>query len=182
MNIALTYFSVFIFVAGIVLTVLTIDQHSKLSNKCVSKTVQTGFNIILMLSVMMIVVPLVQLFCHWGCGCQQKDLSYKWIVVILAVLLTTTSGVVLNGLNNDKTCDSKSAKSLMTGIIASGSILIFTLVFLPVIVPGVQSWWGARGSTPSVVSPSSSSGSAPSAESSSSDPDIYLPGGQDGLL
>ena len=143
-NIKLTYFSTFIFMVGIVLTVLTVDQHSKISNKCVSKTVQLGFNVLLMLSVMMMVIPLVQVFCHWGCGCPQTNLNYKWIIVSLAVLLIASSSVVLNGLNSDKTCETKNAKSFMTGIIIVCSSLVFMLVFLPIIVPGIQSWWGGR--------------------------------------
>lgn len=165
MSVKLVYFSFFIFIFGIVLTVLAIDQHSKISNKCVSKKVHIGFNLILMLGVMMWVIPLIQLFCHLGCGCSQYDLAYKWIVVFIAAFLVTTGGVVWDGLDKDPNCKLDSAKSFIMGVVLSSGILFFFLVAGPFILPGLKKIWSgkgenSRGSSGVSVSEDMSSGSS----------------------
>jgi hypothetical protein len=142
-NPTLATFSVFIFTIGMILTYLTSSKHAKLPNTCVSKQVHTGFNIILMLSIMMMIIPIVQLYCHWGCGCPQNDISYKWIIVIITFLLTISASVVLNGLK-DK-CDTSSVKSYMIGLIVTGVILIIVLVVLPLANPGLKNWVNSDG-------------------------------------
>lgn len=132
-NPKLSTFSFFIFVFGMIMTYLTIDQQSKLSNLCVSSKVQTGFNIILMLSIMMMIIPLVQLYCHWGCGHPQKDISYKWIIVIISLLLVVLASITLNGIDSEPNCKLSSARSFMIGLITSGVVLSVILVGAPFI-------------------------------------------------
>jgi len=136
----LVIFSLTIFLIGIILTYLTSLQHSNLSDKCVSKKVQIGMNIILMISTMMIVVPLVQLYCYWGCDCKQNDLRYKWIIIILAASLTIAASYVLNGLNNKTVCNTDGLKSYMIGLISTGVVLIVILGIVPLFSPVIKSF------------------------------------------
>jgi hypothetical protein len=145
MSVKLVFFSSFIFIFGIVITVLAIDQHSKISNKCVSKKVHIGFNLILMLGVMMFVIPLIQLFCYLGCECVQSDLAYKWIVVFISAFLVTTGGVVWDGLDKDPNCKLDSAKSFIMGVVLSSGILFFFLVAGPFILQGLKKIWSEKG-------------------------------------
>ena len=126
-NPKLAYFSFFIFLVGVVLTYLINLTHGNLSDKCVSNQVQTGMNILLMLSVMMAIIPLIQIACHWGCGCSQSYISYVWIIIIIiSTLIISVASVVLNGLTGD--CDDKQVNQLMTGlIIAASVVLVITL-------------------------------------------------------
>jgi hypothetical protein len=143
-NPKLATFSFFIFVFGLIMTYLTADQQSKISNLCVSSKVQTGFNIILMLSIMMTILPLVQLYCHWGCGHPQNDISYKWIVVTICVLLVASASTVLNGLENEPNCKLSSARSYMIGLITSGTILFVILIVAP-FIPLLRNLLGGFG-------------------------------------
>ena len=130
-NPILATFSFFLFVTGIVLTVLTVDAQQKLSTSCANKKVQNGLNFLLMICVVMMTVPIMQLFCHWGCGCQQKDLPYGWVVMIICVLMIAGSSAVINGLNEDAdTCKSSSGntKGYAIGILSFGVILLFILI------------------------------------------------------
>ena len=144
-NPKLATFSFFVFMIGMILTYLTYSQHAKLSGKCVSKEVQTGMNALLVLSTMMMVIPFVQLVCHWGCDCPQNDLWYRGIVLSLAVLLLITASIVLNGLKGD--CDTKSVKSFMIGLIATGSVIIAFVGILPMVVPAMSEWTGGDSSS-----------------------------------
>ena len=144
-NPKLATFSFFVFMIGMILTYLTYSQHAKLSGKCVSKEVQTGMNVLLVLSTMMMVIPFVQLVCHWGCDCPQNDLWYRGIVLSLAVLLLITASIVLNGLKGD--CDTKSVKSFMIGLIATGSVIIAFVGILPMVVPAMSEWTGGDSSS-----------------------------------
>ena len=129
----LAYFSFFVFLVGVVLTYLINLTHGNISDKCVSNQVQTGMNILLMLSVMMTVIPLIQIVCHWGCGCSQSYISYVWIIlIIISILIIVVASVVLNGLTGD--CEDKGVNQLMTGlIIAASFILVITVA--PIIFP-----------------------------------------------
>jgi cytochrome bd-type quinol oxidase subunit 2 len=137
-NPTLATFSFVIFVTGMILTYLTASQQAKLSDKCVSNSVQGGMNLLLMMSVMMMVIPIIQLSCHWGCGCPQPDILYKWILLILLCLMLLGSSIVLNGLKDD--CDASSVKSYMIGLISTSVIMITGLIVVPLVVPGMQSW------------------------------------------
>ena len=130
-NPILATFSFFLFVAGAVLTVLTVDAQHKLSTSCANKKVQNGLNFLLMLCVVMMTVPIMQLFCHWGCGCPQKDLPYGWVVIIICVLMIAGSSAVINGLNEDAdTCKSSggNTKGYAIGISSFSVILLFILI------------------------------------------------------
>jgi cytochrome bd-type quinol oxidase subunit 2 len=137
-NPTLGTFSLVIFVTGMILTYLTSSQQAKLSDKCVSNSVQGGMNLLLMMSVMMMVIPIIQLSCHLGCGCPQPDILYKWILLILLCLMLVGSSIVLNGLTDD--CDTSSLKSYMIGLISTSVIMITGLIVVPLVVPGMQSW------------------------------------------
>lgn len=128
-NSTLATFSFFVFVFGLIMSYLTIDQHSKLPSTCTSNKVQTGFNIILMLSLMMVIIPIVQLFCHWGCGCPQTNLWYRWIVVGILSLMIAAGSTVLSGLSDSK-CSLASAKSFMGSLVGvSVTLIVIILVF-----------------------------------------------------
>ena len=139
-NPKLVIFSIFVFITGVCLTYLTSSTHSSLSNKCVSNQVNIGMNIILMLSVMMMIIPILQLYCHWGCGCPQNDISYKWIIIIISILIISTASVVLNGLTNE--CDDSSVKNLMIGLISISFIILFIIVILPLVIPSLKNMMG----------------------------------------
>lgn len=132
-NPKLAIFSLFIFLFGMIMTYLTIDQQTKLSNLCVSSNVQTGFNIMLMLSIMMMIIPLIQLYCHLGCGHPQNDISYKWIIVIICLLIVVLASIILKGIDNEPNCKLSSARTFMIGLITSGVILSIILVGAPFI-------------------------------------------------
>lgn len=136
-NPKLATFSFFIFLIGLCLTFLVSSTHGKLSNKCVSNKVQIGINVLLMLSVMMTIIPLVQLYCHWGCGCPQNDLTYKWIIVGIAILMLATSSVVFDGLKEDN-CNDSGVKQLMIGIISTSTVIIAAFLVLPFIIPSLK--------------------------------------------
>jgi len=142
-------FSFFLFAAGVTLTSLTYFTYGKLSNKCVSHQVQIGMNILLMLSIIMTIVPLIQLYCHGSCKCPQKNLPYKFVIIFLLVLIITVSSVVLNGLTDD--CDSKEIKALMIGLITTSSIILCLFFILPIILPIAFSK-GDVSETPSDIS------------------------------
>ena len=145
-------FSFFLFAVGVTLTYFTYSTYGKLSNKCVSHQVQIGMNILLMLSIIMTIVPLIQLYCHSSCKCPQGNLKYKFVIIFLLVLIITVSSVVLNGLTNDD-CDSKEIKALMIGLITTSSVILCSLLILPVIIPRLNFLKGVDVSeTPSDIS------------------------------
>ena len=165
-NKKLTIFSFFIFLTGICLTYLISYTHSGISDKCVSNQVQLGMNILLMLSVMMMVIPLIQLYCHWGCNCPQNDISYKWIIIIISVLIIAVSSVVLNGLIDN--CEKIEVKNLMIGLISTGSVIIFTIGILPLAIPSLKNILNGEDSSDYTSSPSSVHTSSPSSVHTSS--------------
>lgn len=118
---------------GMILTYLTYSQHAKLSGKCTSKQVQTGMNVLLVLSTMMMVIPFVQLVCYRGCDCPQNDLWYRGIVVSIGLLLLVTASIVLNGLKDN--CDTQSVKSIMIGLIVTGVVIITFVGILSKVSP-----------------------------------------------
>ena len=139
-------FSFFLFAAGVTLTSLTYFTYGKLSNKCVSHQVQIGMNILLMLSIIMTIVPLIQLYCHSSCKCPQENLKYKFLIIFILVLLITVSSVVLNGLTDDN-CDSKEIKELMIGLITTSSIILCFILILPIILPLLKGGDGSETSS-----------------------------------
>jgi len=83
-----------------------------------------------MLCVVMMTVPIMQLFCHWGCGCPQIDLPYGWVIKIILVMMIAGSSIVINGLNKDvDTC----AKTKYAKVYAI-SVLSVSIVFLILII------------------------------------------------
>jgi hypothetical protein len=122
MNSLLAVFSFSMFMMGLILSVLTYDAQQKLSTECVNHRVQIGLNFMLMLSVMMVVLPLMQLFCHWHCGCPQYDIPYVTISMMILVVMGTTSMTVWSGLKGKCNADNTIRFSLTT------AILSFTLV------------------------------------------------------
>lgn len=131
----LLIFSFIVFLTGAVLTALIIDQHQKIPTECISQSVQTGFNLLLMLSVTMTVVPFIQLFCHWGCNCPQIDLWYKWIVVGILIVLIIGTSMVIEGLNSNKTtCNISSVKSSMIAILSTTVIVLIMIIIMPYII------------------------------------------------
>jgi hypothetical protein len=156
-NPKLATFSFFIFLFGMIMTYLTIDQQSKLSDLCVSSKVQTSFNIILMLFIMMMIIPLIQLYCHWGCGHPQKDLSYKWIIVIICLILVLLASITLKGIEDEPSCNLSSARSFMIGIITTGVVLSTILVSAPFIPLFKSSLNGFEGSSIEISSKESGS-------------------------
>jgi uncharacterized membrane protein len=135
-NTKLITFSILIFIVGCVLTYLNYSQYTKLSNKCVSDQVQVGLNIIIMLSIMMIFVPIVQFLCYWSCGCPDVGFSYKWVFIILSLLLISAASVVLNALKDE--CENSELKYYMIGLIVASIILIFVIVVLPITANALQ--------------------------------------------
>ena len=132
-NPTLAVFSTILLIIGVILSYMVIDKQTKLSSSCVSKNVQIGFSILMMLSLMMAFIPILQLFCYWYCGCPQNHISYKWIIVGISVLMIVIASMVLNGLEQEPNCNLKSAKDLMIGLIAVGSLIILFLVIVPFI-------------------------------------------------
>jgi hypothetical protein len=134
-NSFLATFSFFVFVIGLILTYLTSSLQAKLSSVCVSKKVHTGLNIILILSIMMTVFPLVQLFCHLGCECPPYDINYKSIVLTISIILTITSSIVLSSLKNN--CNtSPELKYYMIGLLSTCVIVtigLTTIMIVPII-------------------------------------------------
>jgi hypothetical protein len=134
MNETLTVFSIFIFLFGVILTVFTVDRQNKLSKKCTSVSVNTGLNLILMLSIMMMLIPIIHLYCYRWCKCDQnvKNMGkwYKIIIIIILTILVTSGSVVIDGLN-ETTCKSSDVKSYMVGIITISVILILiSLIYM----------------------------------------------------
>lgn len=130
-NPTLATFSFFLFIAGTVLTVLTVDAQKKLSTSCINSKVQNGLNFLLMLSVIMMTVPIMQLFCHLSCRCPQEDLPYKGVVIFISILMIAGSSMVISGLNNDKnTCTSSghNTNGYAIGVITFNVILIFIFI------------------------------------------------------
>lgn len=130
-NSVLATFSFFVFLVGVILTYLTIDQQSKLPPRCTSTKVNIGLNTILMLSVMMVILPIVQIWCYWGCKCPQTNLWYKWIVVAILTLLTGAASTVISDLDNVK-CKSKSVKTYMVAMVAISVFSIVSIIGLTI--------------------------------------------------
>jgi hypothetical protein len=123
------YFLLFFF--SICVVVLTLNTQKKLSLKCTDSNVQNGLNFILMVSVSLMILPLLRVFCHWKCECPQNDIPYKVIMIIICILMIIASSTIINGINkNKKTCDTESTKTfaivLLTVSILLFSFLIFT--------------------------------------------------------
>ena len=130
-NPKLATFSFFLFIAGVVLTVLTVDAQKKLSISCANSEVQNGLNFLLMLSVIMMTIPIMQLFCHWACGCPQNDLPYKGLVIFISILMIVGSSIVINGLNKDKhkcTSTGSNTKNYAIGVLTFNVVLIFIFI------------------------------------------------------
>ena len=124
-------FSFSIFVFGVIMTYLTADQQSKLPDTCNLTTVQLGLNLILMLSIMMMIIPLIQLYCNEVCGCTQTNLGigYRWIVLSILSLLIAASGTVLSGLT-DASCKLDSLSSYMTYTLVVSSVFLVIIVVM----------------------------------------------------
>ena len=128
-NPKLATFSFFIFLSGLILSVLTIDAQKKLSSTCVNKNVNIGLNILLMLSVMMSCTPILQMFCYSLCKCNTGDLHYKIIVIVISILMAIGSAMIIIGLNKDKTtCSNQNTKTYAIGVL-SFSIIMTVIMF-----------------------------------------------------
>lgn len=130
-NSLLAVFSFFLFLAGAVLTVLTIYAQNTVPESCTNKNVHLGLNIMLMVSVIITVIPLMQVFCHWGCGCPQMDLSYKLWIIMISLVMAVGSSLVIYGLNADKSvCTNSNTKNTAIGILAFSIVMILLMIFL----------------------------------------------------
>jgi hypothetical protein len=129
-NPKLATFSFLIFLAGLILSVLTVDAQKKLSSTCVNSSVNNGLNILLMLSVMMTCIPVLQLICYSSCACDAGHLPYKPIVIAISVLMIIGTSMVINGLNKDKTtCTNEGTKGYAVGILSFSVILLVVMGF-----------------------------------------------------
>lgn len=127
-NPKLATFSFFIFLSGLILSVLTIDAQKKLSSTCVNSSVNNGLNLLLMLSVMMTCIPVLQLICYSSCDCDAGHLPYKLIVIAISVLMIIGTSMVINGLNKDKTtCTNEGTKGYAVGVLSFSVILLVVM-------------------------------------------------------
>lgn len=127
-NPKLATFSFFIFISGLILSVLTIDAQKKLSPTCVNSSVNNGLNILLMLSVMMTCIPMLQIICYSSCACDAGHLHYKPILIANSVLLAIGTSMVINGLNKDKiSCTSEGTKKYAVGVLSFSVILLVVM-------------------------------------------------------
>jgi hypothetical protein len=113
-----------------ILSYLTIDQQIKLDSKCVDMKVQNGLNVILMLFIMMTIIPFIQLACHSVCGRPQTYLSYKFIVIVILILITSAGATAWSGLDNDKNCNTSSVKKYIKTLVITSSILLVLITSL----------------------------------------------------
>ena len=126
-NPTLTFFSVSMCAIGILLAYITVRTQKTLPTKCIDKTVHFGLNFILMLSVMLMVFPLIQLICNWGCKCYQIDLPYKHILMGLLMFLCIVGFTVFSKLQNN--CDNAEAKKSILCIALTSLILSILFIF-----------------------------------------------------
>jgi len=129
-NPKLATFSFFIFICGLILSVLTIDAQKKLSSSCVNSSVNNGLNMLLMLSVMMTCVPILQTICYSSCECDAGHLPYKPIMITIFILMIVGTSMVINGLNKDKTsCTNTGTKGYAVGMLSFSVILLIVMGF-----------------------------------------------------
>ena len=153
-NPKLATFSFFIFLSGLILSVLTIDAQKKLSSTCVNSSVNNGLNLLLMLSVMMTCIPILQLICYSSCACDAGNLPYKPIVIAISVLMIVGTSMVINGLNKDKTgCTNEGTKGYSVGVLSFSVILLVVMGLT--YTPQWKNFFSEsdKGSVNSIVSP-----------------------------
>ena len=113
------------FLTGIVVCYYTLEQQSKLPETCTLK-VQLSLNIILMLSVMLILLPLMQIYCQYICKCEDTNLAYNGVIVIILMSLIVIGINILSSLQQPG-CNVGSVKSYIKGIIISNTVLIIII-------------------------------------------------------
>ena len=154
MNTLLAIFSFCLFMMGLIMSVLTYDAQQKLGLKCVDHKVQVGLNLLLMLSVMMVMMPLMLLFCHWHCGCPQYDLPYIQMTIFILLSMGVTSLSVYTGLK--KECAASNAKTftLATAILTLLSVVVYMSYLVKHGMPATGTHHGG-GATPAYSAGSS---------------------------
>ena len=128
LNTELTLFSGALFFIGILLLFLSINAQTSLKLTCVSKNVQIGFNIIISVAVMLIVLPIAQLICFGQCTCTWDDLKYKLIVSVLLLIIGVAGAVIWNGINAHPECESDNAKTIAL------AITLISFISMPLVI------------------------------------------------
>ena len=98
----LIFFSVILFIVGIVLIALTISAQQSLPDTCDKSSVNIAMNIVLVLGVMLCVIPLTFFVCSQSCSnCNVSgEIWYKSILGSIGVILAICGGVIWNGVSD----------------------------------------------------------------------------------
>ena len=125
-------FLLLIFVVSAAMAGYTYNYHSQISYKCVSKNVNIGMNLLLMLNVMLLVLPITHLLCHVLCGnCHSISGNIHVMILIISLFMIITGSAIWHGLDNENNCYNKDAKNyIISVVITSAIILVLDLTFL----------------------------------------------------
>lgn len=125
-NPALTIFLFTIFAMGLGIVYITIDAQKKLSNECVSPSVNISLNAMLSLGILLLVLPFTQFLCVFRCDCLTRgDTHYKWIFSFIFLLLAFISGYLWNGLSGK--CNSPEVVKYARNLCIASSLLTFLI-------------------------------------------------------
>ena len=128
----LSNFLVIVFVLlSTIMVYMTYDNHSKLSNKCVSKNVNIGMNLLLMFNVMLMILPLTYFICYVTCGCHTIGGNINIMMIIISLFMIITGSAVWNGLDTEDNCKNNDVKSyIVTVVILSSIIFVMTTLYI----------------------------------------------------
>lgn len=91
-------FSIVFLLLGIILFSFTINEITKLK-KCMqhlTKTAILGYNILLIVSIIMITFPIIQWISNFHCDCNQINIYYRWVFLVISILLITASSMIIS--------------------------------------------------------------------------------------
>lgn len=120
------------FIGGLALTTYSTTIHSKLDTNCTSSTVHTCFNIIITMGILLVVLPVISLFCHMGCECGSSELTfYVWLLMfgILSLLLSITGLILYIYVKKENYCNNNDASNFSLAVFVCGFILGAILLY-----------------------------------------------------
>jgi hypothetical protein len=123
-------FLLLIFAVSAAMVGYTYNCHSQISYKCVSKNVNIGMNLLLMLNVMLLILPITHLLCYVLCEkCHSISGNIHVMILIISLFMIITGSVIWNGLDNENNCYNTDAKSYIVGVVIT-SVVILVLDFI----------------------------------------------------
>lgn len=123
-------YSFLILVIGISMLIYTIETHRSLKNECNSQFVHINFNILTIVSCLLVFVPISQLVLYRGCECKRISINYTVITVLLSMIGLTSSSMIFYGIETEKECNTKDVKKYAIAIFTVSFLILSVNIFL----------------------------------------------------